>query len=183
MRLLSIITLSLFYSCIATAKSNYQIDLIVFAVQTANTQDVKLSSDSPLIPITANAISLKAASGKEVKPYSLLPRSYSRLNDQYYLLSRKSGYPVLGHYSWRQPVNSKSKVALPLAEAKGWQMQGTFRVTDGVYYSFDANLQVSPPSNPHSSFAVTQKQRLKENTLYYLDNERIGMVVKIHKVA
>ena len=183
MRQLLILTLSLLYSCFALAKPGYQIDLIIFAQQSASAQDAKLSADTPLIPIGSNAITLKTNSGKDAKPYCLLPNSYSSLKDQYYLLSRRSSFPVLGHYSWRQPANNQSKVVLPLVEARGWQMQGTFHITQSAYYSFDATLQVSPPSNPQSSFSVSQKQRIKEDTVYYLDNERIGMVVKIRKVG
>lgn len=181
-RLLIIIT-SLLYSCLALAKSEYQIDLIVFAQQATAAQNAALAADAPLIPTNPNAITLKTSSGKNATTYSLLPNSYSNLKDQYYLLSRKSHHPVLGHYSWRQPANNHSKVALPLIEYHGWQMQGTLLVTQGAYYSFDADLQVSPPDNPHSSFTVTQKQRLKADMVYYLDNERIGMVIKIHKLT
>lgn len=183
MQRLLIITISLLYSCFALAKPSYQIDLIIFAQQAMAVQNSELSTDMPLVPMNAHALSLKTNSGKVPQLYCLLPNSYSSLQDQYYQLSRRSHYPVLGYYSWRQPANNQSTVALPLAEHNGWQMQGTLHVRESNYYSFDAKLQISPPNNPQSSFTVSQKQRLKENVIYYLDNDQIGIVVKIHKVT
>lgn len=183
MQRLLIITLSLLYSCFALAKPTYQIDLILFAQLPGGAQNAELAPDLPLTPISSNAISLKPDTNKSEKPYNLLPASFSKLGDEYYQLSRKSRYTVLGHYSWRQPTNNQSTVALPFVDRNGWQLQGTLRVIQSSYYTFDADLQVSPPNNPHSSFTVSQKQRLKGDVVYYLDNERIGMLVKIHKLA
>ncbi len=180
MERLIIITISILYSCLTLAKSSYQIDLIIFAHPNQNTG---LAVDAPLIPMNAHAISLKADTDKSGKPYRLLSPSSSSLRDEYYLLSRKSHYQVLGHYSWRQPANNQSSVALPLAEHNGWQMQGTLNVKQSNYYSFDAEFQISPSSNPQSSFTVSQKQRLKGDVIYYLDNAQIGMLVKIHKLG
>ncbi|PWY56403.1 hypothetical protein DGG96_02720 [Legionella qingyii] len=180
MERLIIITLSLLYSCLTLAKPSYQIDLIIFAQPNQNRA---LSIDAPLIPTNANAISLKTDTEKSGKPYRLLSPSSSSLRDEYYLLSRRSSYQVLGHYSWRQPANNQSIVALPFIDHHGWQMQGTLNVKQSNYYSFDAEFQVSPPNNPQSSFTVSQKQRLKDNVVYYLDNAQIGMIVKIHKMG
>ena len=177
---LIIITLSLLYSCLTLAKSSYQIDLIIFAQPNQNRE---LSVEAPLIPTNANAISLKSDTKKSGKPYHLLSPSSSSLHDEYYLLTRKSRYQVLGHYSWKQPANNQSTVALPFVDHNGWQMQGTLNIKQSNYYSFDAELQVSPPNNPQSSFTVSQKQRLKDDVVYYLDNAQIGMLVKIHKVG
>ncbi|MGL5741046.1 MAG: CsiV family protein [Legionella sp.] len=174
-----IITLSILYSCLALAKSSYQIDLIVFAHPNQNRSVV----DAPLIPINTNALSLTTDAEKSGKPYRLLSPSFSSLRDEYYLLTRKSHYQVLGHYSWRQPANNQSSVALPVVDHNGWQMHGTFNVKQSNYYTFDADLQVSPPNAPQSSFTVSQKQRLKGNVVYYLDNAQIGMLVKIHQLT
>ncbi|MCW8444030.1 peptidoglycan binding protein CsiV [Fluoribacter gormanii] len=180
MERLIIITLSLLYSCLTLAKPSYQIDLIIFAQPNQNRS---LSIDTPLIPTNANAIYLKTDTDKSGKPYHLLSPSSSSLRDEYYLLSRRSNYQVLGHYSWRQPANNQSTVALPFVDHYGWQMQGTLNVKQSNYYFFDAEFQVSPPNNPQSSFTVSQKQRLKDDVVYYLDNAQIGMLVKIHKVG
>ncbi|MCE0723386.1 MULTISPECIES: CsiV family protein [Legionella] len=180
MERLIIITLSILYSCLTIAKSSYQVDLIIFAHPNQNPQ---MAVDAPLIPMGANAIPLKVDTEKSGKPYRLLSSSSSSLRDEYYLLSRKSHYQVLGHYSWRQPANNQSSVALPVVDHNGWQIQGTLNVKQSNYYSFDAELQISPPNNPQSSFTVSQKQRLKDDIVYYLDNAQIGMLVKIHKLG
>ncbi|KTD67311.1 MULTISPECIES: CsiV family protein [Legionella] len=180
MERLIIFVISILYTCLAVAKSPYQIDLIIFAHPNQNTG---LAIDAPLIPMNTNAISLKADADKSGKPYRLLPPSSSSLRDEYYLLTRKSRYQVLGHYSWRQPANNQSSVSLPVVEHNGWQMQGTLNITQASYYSFDAKLQVSPPNNPQSSFTISQKQRLKGDVVYYLDNAQIGMLVKVHQLG
>jgi hypothetical protein len=180
MQRLFILTISILYSCFAVAKASYQIDLILFAHPNQNSG---VSGNTPFIPVNSNAISLKTDTEKSEKPYHLLSSSNSSLRDEYYLLSRKSPYQVLGHYSWRQPANNQSSVALPQIDLSGWQIQGILNIKQSNYYAFDAELQVSPPNNPQSSFIVSQKQRLKENVIYYLDNAQIGMLVKIHSLG
>lgn len=176
-----ILVISLLHSFLAYAKPGYQIDLILFASKKLAIPEEQLNLTSTFLPLNSNSISLKSNSGKIPKLYYLLPNSYSALRDQYYQLSHRSPYLVLGHYSWRQPANSYQTVALPLMRHQGWEMQGTIRVQANNYYTFDADLKISPTNTPISSFTVIQKQRLKENVLYYLDHEQIGMVIKIHK--
>jgi hypothetical protein len=178
---LVIITLSILFSSFALAKSSYQIDLIIFA--NPQTSHRGLDLNSPLIAKTRNVIVLKNANNKSFAPYNLLPPSQSNLRDEQYLLSRKSHYQVLGYYTWRQPSNNKNTVSLPELNFKGWQMQGTLLVKKDKFYTLNADLQFSPPSNPNATFTVTQKQRLKENVVYYLDHDYIGLLVKIHEVA
>lgn len=174
------LTLSLLFSTLAWTNSSYQIDLIVFAHP--NQRNAPAMLDFPLIPLNLNAIPLATDLRKTGKPYCLLPLSYSSLRNEHYLLKHKSSYQILGSYSWRQPTNNQRSVTLSPAEHQGWQMQGIFTIKQSNYYSFDANIQLSPPGNPQSSFIVSQKQRLKPNVTYYLDNPTIGMLVKVHKV-
>lgn len=180
---LFIITISILYSSLTLAKSNYQVDLILFSHQQNPAKSNALDLSSPLIPMSKNAITLKSSTNKSPQSYSLLSPSQSGLRNEYYLLSRKSHYQVIGHYSWIQPANSKSNVALPSISTKGWEIQGTIRVEQSNYYLFDADLHCSPPDNPQGSFAVSQKQRLKGGIIHYLDNPQIGMLVKVHKLA
>jgi hypothetical protein len=178
-----ILIISFLYSCHGLAKSDYQIDLIIFAQPLSTIQNNQFLIDSPLIPMNAHERFLKPGSGKISRFYSLLPASYSSLQDQYYQLSRKSSYPVLGHYTWRQSEQYQNTVALPLTQRNGWQIQGTFHIRKSNYYHFDAKLQIAPPHRPNASFTVSQKHRLKENVVYYLDNDNMGMIVKIHKIG
>lgn len=177
--ILSLITF--IYCGICSAKGNYQIDLILFA-NPQNTSEL-LDLPSPLIPVDKKARVLSSSSQKTEKLYTLLPPSQSGLHDEYYLLNRKSQFRVLGQYTWRQAAKDQTTVALPRANNKGWLMQGTVRIQQGNYYSFNTDLQFSPPSNPTAAFTVSQKQRLEEGKIYYLDNPYVGMVVKIHRIS
>ncbi len=177
--LLSLI--SIIYCSFSFAKNIYQIDLILFAhPQSANElQDLP----TPLVPIDNKALVLNNSSQKTEKLYTLLPPSQSGLADEYYLLNRKSKFRVLGQYTWRQTSTKQNTVALPRASNKGWLMQGTLNIQQGSYYLFNADLQFSPPSNPTAAFTVSQKQRIEEGKVYYLDNPYVGMVVKIHRIT
>lgn len=159
------------------AKPNtYQVDLILFAnPQNANSNESAIKI--PLLPISKNAISLKPHS---TNLYGLLPPSQSGLRNEYYLLSRKSPYQVLAQYSWKQAANNQKSVAIPSTSINGWLIQGTLRLRQQGYYLFDADLQLSPPNAPESSFRVTQKQRLKNDLVYFFDNPRVGMLVRVH---
>ena len=177
--ILSLITI--IYCGFSFAKDTYQIDLILFA----HPQNVNELQDlpSPLIPVDKNARQLNASSQKTDKLYTLLPPSQSGLHDEYYLLTRKSQFRVLGQYRWRQTVKQQDQIALPRENIKGWLLQGTLKVEQVNYYSFNADLQFSPPSNPTAAFTVSQKQRIEEGQVYYLDNPYVGMVVKIHRIT
>lgn len=177
---LFLLTISILYSCFALAKSSYQVDLILFAHPQNATKKSNLVIDSPMIPVSQQAITLKK---NPTGSYSLLPPSQSGLRDEYYLLSRKSRFQVIGHYSWRQPGNNESSVSLPEVSNKGWQMQGSVSVRQSNYYLFDADIQLSSPDNPQSSFTVSQKQRLKDSVVYFLDHPQVGMIIKIHKLT
>lgn len=177
---LFILLVSLFYTCIIQAGSSYQIDLILFAHPQNASKPNDLVQNAALIPTSTNTISLKSVGQGSNGAYQLLKASQSSLTDEYYQLNHKSRYQVLAHYSWKQPANNQSRIALPSINTKGWQMQGTLRVRQSNYYLLDTELQFSPPNNPQSAFTVEQKQRLKNGVVYYLDHPQIGMLVKIH---
>jgi hypothetical protein len=178
---LLILTISILYSCVVLSKPSYQIDLILFAnPQNANQNYDDKDLNTPLIPNPTNAITLHS---NAQKTYSLLPPSQSNVRDEFYLLSRKSNYKVLGSYSWTQPANNESRVALPTTNHNGWLIQGTVRLRQQNYYLFEADLQCSPPNNSQSTFQVKHKQRLKNELVYFLDNPKVGMIVKVHQLS
>ncbi|MFI4918507.1 MAG: CsiV family protein [Legionellales bacterium] len=177
-----VLTLSILYSCFTLASSSYQVDLILFTQPQSAAKNSAIVADSPFIPIIKNAISLKPSTKNAHDPYQLLNSSQSGLKNEYYLLNHKPAYQIIGHYSWIQPAKNQSAIALPDINTKGWQVQGTVRVQQSNYYLLDATIQCSAPNNPQSSFTVSQKQRLKEAVVYYLDHPQVGMLVKIHKL-
>ena len=167
-------TLGLFYSCLA---SSYQIDLILFAPRQKNPTNTLLLTKVPLLPIPPNTLTLQR---DPTQPYALLPTNLSNLQKESYILQHHSKYQILGHYSWKQShTHQNRQVALPLINHHGWQIQGTVQVSQSNYYLFRADLQCSPSTDPLSSFTVAQKQRLKKNTVYFLDHPEVGMLVKI----
>lgn len=179
-QIITLIVSLLLYN-VSYAKNTYQIDMILFAHPL--TAEQLLDLNTPLIPISSTAVTLKNSPIKTDKVYTLLPPSQSSLRDEYYLLSRKSHFKVLGQYSWRQTSTQQEQVALPRSTNKGWLMQGMLEVKQGNYYSFNADLQFSPPSKPDAAVIVSQKQRIEGGKRYYLDNPYVGIVVKIHQIA
>jgi hypothetical protein len=178
---LFLLIINLLSCTVSFAKNTYQIDLILFAhVQSANALPYM---DTPLLPLNKKALVLANSTNRTEALYTLLPSSQCGLRDEFYLLNRKSPFQVLGQYSWRQSATQRNTVALDKTSSKGWLMQGTFDVQQANYYLFAANLQFSPPSNPRAAFTVSQKQRIEEGKIYYLDNPYVGMVVKIKKIT
>lgn len=172
--------ISLMFSALSFAQGNYQIDLILFA-HPQNINELQ-NLPTPLIPIDKQAKILSSSLQKTEKLYTLLPPSQSSLRDEYYLLNRKSQFRVLAQYSWRQTAKQQSKIALPRTSNKGWLLQGTVQVNPKNNYTFNAEIQCSPPSNPSGAFTIKQNQHLVEGKTYYLDNPYVGMVVKIHRL-
>lgn len=176
-----LIGLIMLYSAFSVASSNYQIDVIFFVHPQNNTLKSD-DNDFPLIPLSTKARPLTVNSKKSLKPYTLLAPSQSGLADEYYRLTHSSQYQVLGNYSWRQSSTNQEKIALPKSTRNGWAMQGTINVQQSNYYVINAALQLSPPNSPRSSIPISHKQRLKDNVVYYLDHEQMGMLIKIHPV-
>lgn len=174
---------SLMCTSILMAASSYQVDLIIFANPQTTINELSLDPILPFISSKSKAIPLGISSGKTSKSYQIMSPTQSGLKDQNYLLSRRSNYQVLGHFSWTQPTKSQSKVLLPKIDSKGWQIEGSLKVVQGNYYHVDAELQCSPPSAPDKSFTVFQHARVTSGELYYLDHQQINMLIKIHPTA
>jgi hypothetical protein len=180
-RIILLILCSIF-SSLSLAASNYQVDLIIFANPQTNINESALDTTIPLV--TANQSAIPLGIGNNARStYQIMSPTISGLKDQNYLLSRRSNYQVLGHFSWRQPAKNQSKVVLPKIDTKGWQIEGTLKVIQSNYYSVNAELQCSPPSFPDKSFTVSQTARVKGGEIYYFDHQQIGMLIKIHPVS
>ncbi|CAM2947458.1 CsiV family protein [Legionella worsleiensis] len=178
-----IILIAVFFSAITSAQSSYQVDIILFAHPTGSATRTELDLNAPLIPVSQKAIPLTKSRGRSNTAYTILPSSQSGLQNEYYLLSHKPGYKIIGHYSWRQPANNQSSIALPESNQNGWTVQGTIRIKQSNFYSLDTDLYLSPSDDPQSSLNIAQKQRIKGGMVYYLDNPLIGMLIKAHKVS
>lgn len=177
---LLLLFISLLYTACLNAQSSYQIDVIFFS----HPKEISKASDSeyytPLLSVTKQAISLSSGTSKGY--YQLLKPSLSNLRNEYYLLSRKSKYKVLAQYSWTQPANNQSAVALPDMDSKEWNIHGTMLIKQSNYYLLTTDLQLISSSQSQASFTLKHKQRLKGSTVYYLDHAQVGMLIKIHTV-
>jgi hypothetical protein len=172
------------YSTMAFAHAGYQIDLILFAHPLSGTVSKAVEGHPQTMPLSSDKTRpLIAMTPKSTKDYQLLSASLFYLRDQYYLINRTHKYTMLGHFSWRQPSKNIETISLPFINQQGWRIQGTIRLKKLNYYQFNADLKVSPPSNPQASLSLIQNQRLKQGLVYYLDNPQIGMVVSIHQIT
>ncbi|MBA2650092.1 MAG: hypothetical protein H0U75_10995 [Legionella sp.] len=165
------------YCCLlpqtVSANSSYQVDLIIFAKHPTFAKHREI--DSPFVPVGKEVIKLK-----KTGLYQLLAPSDSSLKNEYYLLTHKSKYRILANYSWRQPKNNQSSIAIPNIKSQGWNIKGRLRIVQTNFYALEAELQCASPQNPQAVFTVIQKQRLLPDTVYYLDNPQVRMLIKIH---
>ncbi len=164
------------------AAAFYQVDLIVFTYQQSSILK-ELSLTSTLSSKDANTIPLKTEVSKTISPYHLLPPSSSQLREEYWALHRKPQYQVLLHYTWLQPLNNKSAIALPKIQREGWEIEGNLRIQRSNYYLFDSEILISAPGNKENPYVLTQRQRLKGGSIYYFDHPQAGMIIKVHQLA
>ncbi|GGI79333.1 hypothetical protein GCM10007966_04840 [Legionella impletisoli] len=164
----------------ASPSELYQVDLIVF---THNARDaVSEELPTPIMLEPQHAISLQAFDGSPA-PYHLLPSTSSGLRKELWALNHKGTYQVLGHYSWLQPANNQKPIVLPRIDQSGWNVEGTLRIRHSNYFLVDSELLFSAPRTRSTSFVLSQKHRLQEDKVYYLDHPQAGMLIKIHKIA
>jgi len=165
----------------AEASSFYQIDLIVFTHE-QGTIAKELSLNSTLASKN-NAIPLQTEVSKTLSPYHLLPASSSQLREEYWALHRKPQFQVLLNYTWLQPLNSKSVIALPRIQRNGWVIEGTLGIQRSNYYLFSSELLIAAPDNKENPFVLRQKLRLKGGDIYYFDHPQAGMLLKVHQLV
>lgn len=172
------------FSALANPESTlYQVDLIVFA-HSPNINDKAEESLNPLlIPNTSQAIPLQYNPNDKASAYQLLSSSFSHLRKEHWALKHRTQYQVLGHYSWMQPMNNQRPVALPPIHQDGWNVEGTLRIRQSHYYLLDTEFVFKTDDKHQAPFLFAQKQRLKENVVYYLDHPKAGMLIKVHKVT
>tara|TARA_Y100000588_G_C14071686_1_gene846069 strand:+ start:108 stop:662 length:555 start_codon:yes stop_codon:yes gene_type:complete len=181
------IIISLITLITSTAYANqinqfYQVDVIVFAQD----KKYKATSEHELSPLLITeypkAIPLKPIAGDN-DSFELLPASKSKLNQELWALHHKSSYKVLAHYSWMQPDNNRQPVIIPKVNVSGWDLEGTFRIQHTNYYQLETELLFSTPEKQSAPFVFSQKHRLEQNKVYYLDHPEAGILIKIHPTA
>lgn len=159
------------------ATSLYQVDLVIFKHPIA-APSLRLP---PLVfGLPRQAVTLGDSNGQR-RAYQRLPESASHLTRQTALLRTQLHYPILGHYSWLQPAHAERPIALNITYPNG-TIKGTFLVRQSNYYLLNTELLFTSTLKGVRPFVFTQQQRIKPNTVYYLDHPQVGMLLKIHAV-
>ena len=161
----------------------YQIDLIVFTYPQA-LEEHREATTAVLIPNPSSlVIPLKAREpGHSARAYQLLSSSSTPLQRDWNRIQQQPQLHALFHYTWLQPSNSQRPVYISTTLSDGWQVDGTLRVRKSNYYLLDTQLYFSAPNNRHHAFVLSQTQRLKPNTTYYLDHPETGMLIRVQGV-
>ena len=143
-----------------------QVDVIVFT-------HAEAASSLMLAPITLPQRTLTLAPSaryKENAVYQSLPSSLMGLRNEYWALHRKPQYRVLWHESWRQPIHKARPIHISTPEVDGFlhiNYRGYYVMTTQLYFN-----------NAHVRFE--KQQRIKPNTVYYVDHPNVGLLIHIH---
>jgi hypothetical protein len=155
----------IFFAALSFAQGNYQIDLIIFL----HTPVPNASLPSPQAPPNSSRASIP----------NLLPLSSSALQHDYYALAHSANETPIMHASWIQSSAHQQPRYLEL-ENNAWAIKGLVRVHQGHYYQINNQFLITSLENPNNAFLIRQKQRLKNNTVYYLDSHPVGVLIKVH---
>jgi len=153
------------FTSLSFAQSKYQIDLILFLHHP--------------VPNASLLSSQTAPSSAHASIPHLLPLSSSALQRDYYTLAHSANNLPIMHASWIQSSTHQQARYLS-SEDNVWAIKGLVSVHQGHYYQINTQFLVTSLKNPNHAFFITQKQRLKNNTVYYLDNEHVGLLIKVH---
>jgi hypothetical protein len=142
--------------------------------------------------------------------FSALKRQDQNLNSIARSISRSSGYRLLGHQAWRQPMTDEVD-ATPILLQLGDQLDGLFEI-DGTLRlyrsrylhvitdlwftrtlaanesqplvdqaSLEALLQQPAPTTV--SMPMRHSRRMRSATLHFIDHPQFGMLIKIDRYA
>jgi hypothetical protein len=172
-RALSLLLTLLITVTAQAAQPLIQVDMILFLHQSEmlTADDLVFAKKFHGIPL------LSQGSG----PYHLLPRQQSDLAREYYALSKRPEFQIMGQYSWIQPAKTNRPVLLEFNSANGWKINGEMTLHQNQYYLLNGQIEFNLADK--AQIRMNQRQRLKSNTVYYLDHPQAGMLIKIHPVA
>jgi hypothetical protein len=142
--------------------------------------------------------------------FSRLKREDQNLNSIARSISRSSGYRLLSHQAWRQPMTDKID-AVPILLQLGDQLDGLFEI-DGTLQFYrsrylhvitdlwftralaadesqplvdQANLEafLQQPAPTTVSVPMRHSRRMRSATLHFIDHPQFGMLIKIDRYA
>jgi hypothetical protein len=123
-----------------------------------------------------------------------LPVDAYRLNGISNGLRQSSAYSVVFHRAWRQPVyGSTNAVGYPVhavAENGSINIEGSVRLIRERFLHLDADLVLVPAGSSNAVtgadslqtspvFELSEKRRIKSNTVHYFDHPRFGMIAMV----
>lgn len=173
LRLASLL-LFLMPSAILAAKTPLiQVDVVLFLHQSE-----LLSADQNISNAAYSGIPLDSSAQQT---YHRLPRLQSGLGREYYALSKRPEFQILGQFSWTQPARPNRPVLLQDPGLNGWQINGNLSVQQNQYFSLNSQFDFNLADK--AQIHMQQNQRLKPDTVYYLDHPQAGMLIRIHPLA
>ena len=102
---------------------------------------------------------------------------------------RRSGYRIIDHGMWLQPVPDRDKAVRLLlqlgapADSGVYEVEGTVSVTRGRYLHFDVKLWMSDPRSldgeKNGFFQLQESRRMRSREIHYLDHPALGMLVMV----
>jgi hypothetical protein len=166
-----------------------------------------LESD-PLLDVLAMAAAFEEQ--LEARSYQLVPAEELTMSGSADQLARRSGFQVLYHGAWLQPVPPRDAPEHLLLQAGAkvagrYQLEGVIAVTLGRYLHFQTNLSYTEPGmglepmglvlNPdgsstparspaqtHPVMTMNQSRRMRSEEIHYLDHPKLGVIVRIDPV-
>ena len=179
-----VLLLSLLVSPSIYAKQWYQIELIVFAQNSANSEVFDQTQSSIRWPRRLVEISQIKYSKTQLlqAPINLaqLKSEDRALNAEYYQLRSRNGYRPLLHKAWVQTVASNSKSQPVRFFQKGSSLvNGFVSLERGHYLHLNVNLEYDAGE---LVYKIEQRQKLRLNELNYFDHPKFGVIATVKKL-
>lgn len=189
------------------AETLYQVEIIVFARDSGDSEDSLRSSSELRYP--ARTVPLGAEGG--TGPFQALPASSFQLQREADALTQRRGFRVLTHQAWLWPSVAPAQ-AIPVAIGGGRQtgshreLEGYIALSADHFLHIDTQLWLSrfggenadalplppvPGTVPAADdttaasriFLLRELRRMRSGELHYFDHSRLGLLVQVTPVA
>lgn len=183
---LKILLLMLLLSQPIHAKQWYQIELIVFAHNSANTEifdqtETRIKWPKRLMELSAMEYAKNQLLQTPIN-YAKFQVESRVLNAEYYQLQRRGGFQPLLHVAWMQAVASNSKGRPVLIFKEGdylgdlFSVHGYVNLQRGHYLHLKINLEYDVGA---LVYMLDQRRRLYLNETNYLDHPKFGVIARV----
>ncbi len=190
----------------ARADGLYQVEIIVFARDTAEAENEENWSKHPALRYPAQTIVLQTGDSSGAA-YQLLPTDMLQLKREAGAIAQRRSMRVLVHEAWLQPLEDPARAkSIFISGGKQFgahrELEGTLAVGVEHFVRADANLWLSrfvsgaggemlPPSpgiesaSGASEFTAAQtvvlqeQRKMRSSELHYIDHPKIGLVMLV----